>query len=142
MPEGRSWPWKFLPRRGVALSVTFGEPVPQDDVRKALTSVPPSVDGLLATTASAPARTLRETQVAAVLDDAELDMGSEAEEERSLEKAREGWLGDATDAKLASLHEIDGGEPMQKEMAWVRGEVTAVLQREVEKLGKRVLGAR
>lgn len=140
MPEGRSRPWKFFPRRGVALSVTFGEPVPRDDIRKALTSTPPPINLLPINTPLAK-RTLGTSQTTVVVDEPEFDMGSEAEEERSLEKAREGWLGGATDAKLASLHETDGVESMQKEMARVRGEVTAVLQREVEKLGKRVLGA-
>ncbi|EKM51113.1 uncharacterized protein PHACADRAFT_151674 [Phanerochaete carnosa HHB-10118-sp] len=34
MPEGRSWPWKLFPKRGVALSVTFGEPILADKIRK------------------------------------------------------------------------------------------------------------
>ncbi|KAA1470850.1 hypothetical protein DENSPDRAFT_775253 [Dentipellis sp. KUC8613] len=36
MPEGRKAPWKFLPRVGTQLSVTFGEPIPPEDIRVAL----------------------------------------------------------------------------------------------------------
>ncbi|KAJ3505922.1 hypothetical protein NLJ89_g7159 [Agrocybe chaxingu] len=36
MPEGRPFPYKYLPRIGVRLSVTFGEPVLADELRAAL----------------------------------------------------------------------------------------------------------
>ena len=36
MPEGRRAPWKFLPRAGASLSVTFGEPLPAGVVSAAL----------------------------------------------------------------------------------------------------------
>jgi monolysocardiolipin acyltransferase len=36
MPEGRQAPWKYLPRPGARLSVTFGTPVPPSAVRGAL----------------------------------------------------------------------------------------------------------
>jgi hypothetical protein len=36
MPEGRHAPWKYLPRPGARLSVTFGTPVPPTAVRGAL----------------------------------------------------------------------------------------------------------
>lgn len=36
MPEGRSFPFKYLPRPGVALSVTFGPPILDTDLRTAL----------------------------------------------------------------------------------------------------------
>ncbi|KAI9437910.1 acyltransferase-domain-containing protein [Lactarius psammicola] len=36
MPEGRHAPWKYLPRSGARLSVTFGTPVPPAAVRAAL----------------------------------------------------------------------------------------------------------
>ena len=39
MPEGRHAPWKYLPRPGVRLSVTFGTPVPPEVVRGALGTV-------------------------------------------------------------------------------------------------------
>ena len=36
MPEGRSFPYKYLPRPGAHLTVTFGDPVPPEQVHKAL----------------------------------------------------------------------------------------------------------
>jgi len=36
MPEGRRAPWRFFPRRGVSLSVTFGAPLPEASVRTTL----------------------------------------------------------------------------------------------------------
>ena len=36
MPEGRRFPLNFLPRFGAKLSVTFGEPIPPEDILSAL----------------------------------------------------------------------------------------------------------
>lgn len=36
MPEGRGSPWKYLPRSGARLSVTFGEPLSPAAVRATL----------------------------------------------------------------------------------------------------------
>ena len=36
MPEGRRAPWKYLPRPGARLSVTFGAPLPHGSVGAAL----------------------------------------------------------------------------------------------------------
>ena len=46
MPEGRPFPYKYLPRLGARLSVTFGNPIPADEIRAALavTEKDPDVD--------------------------------------------------------------------------------------------------
>jgi len=36
MPEGRAVPYKYLPRPGAQLSVTFGDPIPSDVIQGAL----------------------------------------------------------------------------------------------------------
>jgi monolysocardiolipin acyltransferase len=36
MPEGRRFPFKFMPRLGAQLSVTFGDPIPPSDILTAL----------------------------------------------------------------------------------------------------------
>jgi monolysocardiolipin acyltransferase len=36
MPEGRAFPYKYIPRPGAQLSVTFGDPLPSDTIKKAL----------------------------------------------------------------------------------------------------------
>ena len=38
MPEGRRVPWKFLPRPGARLSVTFGAPLSPEAVRATMVS--------------------------------------------------------------------------------------------------------
>ena len=44
MPEGRTFPYNFVPRLGARLSVTFGEPIRFEDITAALgrlTAAPP-----------------------------------------------------------------------------------------------------
>jgi len=36
MPEGRRAPWRFFPRPGASLSVSFGAPLPEASVRATL----------------------------------------------------------------------------------------------------------
>ncbi len=35
MPEGRSFPYKYMPRLGTHISITFGDPLNTDDTREA-----------------------------------------------------------------------------------------------------------
>ena len=46
MPEGRSFPYKYLPRIGTQLCVTFGDPISADRIAQALdiASVPAATD--------------------------------------------------------------------------------------------------
>lgn len=119
MPEGRPWPWKYLPRRGVALSVAFGEPIPAQKIR----------ERLWATSADASNGT------SSLATSSELIIGDPAKEERSLENAGRRWLGDLVQHRM---HE-PGEEPRQRRIARLRSELTAVLQQEVEALGRKVL---
>ncbi|RPD56830.1 acyltransferase-domain-containing protein [Lentinus tigrinus ALCF2SS1-7] len=125
MPEGRSAPFKFFPRPGAALSITFGKPVPSQDIQNALSTLvregrmpeaptPPSTSGGLA------------------------DLQRPQEEERSGSVAEHGWLGASVSQ---ALH--DDAEPDKAhEVARVRSAVTAVIQREVEALGREVMTLR
>lgn len=36
MPEGRAFPYKYIPRPGAQLSVTFGDPLPSEIIKRAL----------------------------------------------------------------------------------------------------------
>lgn len=38
MPEGRNFPYKYIPRPGARLSVNFGEPMAQDEISSALST--------------------------------------------------------------------------------------------------------
>lgn len=115
MPEGRSFPWKFLPRRGVALSVTFGEPVKEAEIKAALESElsgPEHEDALPLTSK----RT--------------------ADEQHSGALSAEGWLGNSP---ATSVLRVGDQEHQARETARIRSAVTAVLHRDVEALGERVL---
>ncbi|GJE95938.1 acyltransferase-domain-containing protein [Phanerochaete sordida] len=120
MPEGRNWPYKFFPRRGVALSVNFGEPIPGDEVRRRLWEA--SERGGVSTLAAG----------------SELTVGDPAQEERSVAKAGQRWLGDIVQHRMHEPSE----DSKQKRIARLRSEITAVLQQEVEALGRRVLDAK
>ena len=122
MPEGRPFPYKFLPRPGADLTITFGEPVPPEDIQNALSSLvaerrmpdaPDSTSGGL----DDPARPTLERQSGAV--------------------AEYGWL--SAPVSHALHGEMKSAETAV-EVARVRSAVTAVIQRDVEALGRRVLG--
>jgi len=40
MPEGRPFPYNYLPRLGTRVSVTFGQPFPAEQFQKAMNSLP------------------------------------------------------------------------------------------------------
>ncbi|TFK29239.1 tafazzin-PC [Coprinopsis marcescibilis] len=42
MPEGRTFPYKYLPRPGACLSVTFGDPIPATELSAAIEAQAPS----------------------------------------------------------------------------------------------------
>jgi len=44
MPEGRRFPFNFLPRAGADLSITFGEPIPAEELLDAASSKESSED--------------------------------------------------------------------------------------------------
>ncbi|KAI0084577.1 acyltransferase-domain-containing protein [Irpex rosettiformis] len=115
MPEGRSFPFKYFPRRGVALSVTFGEPVREADIKAALES------------------TVSDREFEDVLP---LTSKRTADEVRSGTRSVEGWLGDSPATSLAKTGDQ---EHRAHETARIRSAVTAVLHGEVEALGRRVL---
>lgn len=84
MPEGRAFPYKYLPRPGTQLSVTFGNPLPLDEIKKAL------------------------------------GMGDDLSSPESTNRME---------------NELN---PDDKEKARIRAEVTAIIQRAVESLGRSV----
>lgn len=128
MPEGRSWPWKFFPRRGVALSVTFGKPICDDSIKTALTSKTPSVK-----IHSQQFATEKEQSLGAVPEKTQNEL-------RSLEVSEQGWMGDAVAYKVKEDDVPEKADELARETARIRSAVTAVLHREVEGLGRHVLG--
>ncbi|RDB20473.1 Tafazzin [Hypsizygus marmoreus] len=101
MPEGRPFPYKYIPRPGAQLSVTFGEPIPASTIEEALKILGPGK-----ASSSAP---------------------------HHLRKP-EGWIeNELADERHSSVLQKD-------EILRVRAEVTAILQRAVEALGRSVCG--
>ncbi|KAI0667414.1 acyltransferase-domain-containing protein [Trametes maxima] len=127
MPEGRPFPYNFVPKPGAALSVTFGEPVPVSDIQEALDTL------------------IREHRLPAAPRSSHGGLANAsrpAEEGRSAEVAERGWLGGPVSHAIGSEPEkhILVDPAMAQEVARVRSAVTAVIQREVEALGRRVMG--
>ncbi len=122
MPEGRSAPFKFFPRPGAALSITFGKPVPSQEIQDTLQTL------------------IRERRIpeasSCVSDSGGLAEPSRLhDEERSGAVAQRGWLGTSVSQ---AVHD-DAGREKAHEMARVRSAVTAIIQREVEALGREVM---
>jgi monolysocardiolipin acyltransferase len=104
MPEGRASPYKYLPRPGARLSVTFGDPLPSEDIKKALGEL--SVE--------------RPT----------VPFSSE------LRKTKGRMVGEAT----RELNRNDAQNLRGAENLKIRTEVTALVQRAVESLGRSISG--
>ncbi|KAL6310233.1 acyltransferase-domain-containing protein [Sparassis latifolia] len=122
MPEGRPSPLKFFPRPGADLSITFGKPIDDDEIRTALGSlvrhhqtpvVPKSSHGGMA------------------------DPGRPQEEQKSAEVASHAWLGDA--AFRTDRQKIT---EVALQIASVRSAITTLVQRNVEALGREVMARR
>ena len=116
MPEGRASPYKYFPRQGADLTITFGEPVSEADLRAAL-----------------------ETQLSQQdhVDHLPLTDQRVADERNRKASVLSGWVG----RPEALTHDGRGAAPCEEhEVARIRSAVTAVLQRDVEALGHKVLG--
>lgn len=135
MPEGRPIPWKFFPKPGVALSVTFGKPICPSSIKAAFASAVHGRNGF------AHKRLATEQELA---------LGVSEQERRSLVVSEEGWLGDDLKTYMSTLpaESVKNGdaEPaeaalVKRETARIRSAITALLHREVEALGRRVMNS-
>lgn len=119
MPEHRPFPYKYLPKMGVQLGVTFGDPIPPDKITAALNALRrPKCTSLFPDVIDNPIRhswPLNRSELLHV----------------------RGWLeGAHVQAGGSPLVEREGAGPR----AQVRSEVTAIIQRAVEDLGRTVSG--
>jgi len=132
MPEGRRAPFKFFPRRGANLSITFGKPIHTDDIKVLLDSVTPNrpseVDGDTAILHNTSARKFPHSP----------DLNPQANMKGKV-AAEEGWIGDQLGPSGKEQH-ICGPTQIVKltENERIRSAVTAILQRHVEDLGREV----
>lgn len=125
MPEHRPVPYKFLPRMGVPLGVAFGDPIPPEKIIDAL-KVLHRQEGscLLPTVAEYP--TARPSSGPG--PSSTIHIG--------------GWMENAiVEAGRGAMLELEDTERLAQ-MDKVRSEVTAIIQRAVEDLGRKVSGDR
>ena len=118
MPEGRSFPWNYIPRLGCKLSITFGEPLLPEEIKAAL-HVVGQEESIPRNNWHSPVTRLSHTNPA-------IDNLCGADRiERVSEGAKES-ISCEREEKMKIEH--------------VRSMVTAVIQRGVEALGRRVQG--
>ncbi|RDX50753.1 acyltransferase-domain-containing protein [Lentinus brumalis] len=122
MPEGRSAPFKFFPRPGAVLSITFGKPVPSQEIQDTLQTLIHE-------------RRIPDASSYVSNSDGLAEPSRLHDEERSGAVAQQGWLGTSVSQ---AVHD-DAGREKAHEMARVRSAVTAIIQREVEALGREVM---
>ncbi|KAF8558976.1 acyltransferase-domain-containing protein [Imleria badia] len=110
MPEYRPFPYKYLPKMGIQLGVTFGDPIPPEEIVVALNA--------------ALRRQKRSSSPPGVADNS------------IRPPTRSGWMEDAI---VQAGVEREGAEQLAQ-MDKIRSEVTAIIQRAVEELGRKVSG--
>lgn len=122
MPENRSFPSKFIPKMGIQLGVTFGDPIPTDKILKALNVLH---------------RPDRSSLSPGVVENSIRHNGRPHRSELSTGSHVRGWMeGAIAQARGDFLPNHDGGTQMDE----IRSEVTAIIQRAVEDLGRKVSG--
>jgi len=121
MPEHRPVPYKFLPKMGVQLGVAFGDPIPPDKIIDAL-KVLHSQKGSSLSPAIAEYSTARPSSGPGLSSTIQIG----------------GWMENAIGDAVLELGDAERRVQMDK----VRSEVTAIIQRAVEDLGRKVSGDR
>ena len=109
MPEGRAFPYKYFPRPGARLSVTFGDPLPSDDIKRAL--------GVFRL-------------------DKPSEPFSWNRERR---KCKGWMMGETTEGLNRTLKHNDAQNARDAESSQTRTAVTAIVQKAVESLGRSIL---
>jgi len=117
MPEHRPFPYKYLPKMGIQLGVTFGHPIPPDKTLNALHKLK------------------RSSSPPGVVKNSLRDSGPPS---RSTLHVR-GWMEGAIVQAGGDLPEREGAGRCAQ-MDKIRSDVTAIIQRAVEDLGREVSG--
>jgi monolysocardiolipin acyltransferase len=120
MPEHRSFPYKYFPKLGIKLGVTFGEPIPAEDIAVALSSLYPESN-----VSRLHVPRIEEGGVESELGD-ELHLG--------------GWVGRTVGRAGEQLTPVRDVMKRKQQVDLVRSDVTAIIQQAVEALGRQVSG--
>jgi len=124
MPENRPFPWKFIPRLGVKLSVTFGAPLSPQDIEAVLRKF--NHQDRHRHPSESPPQHLK-----GVCDDRDADHGEYRLD--GVERIREHVTRESINMDLEN-------ESRKREIDHVRSLITAVVQQSVEAVGRRVSG--
>lgn len=132
MPEGRKFPWNYVPRLGVKLSITIGEPIAPEDIQAALRVISGEdvirhKDSSVGPSRNPVSEAHKGAESSAVNNDDKL-FGIHHED-----RIREGVTSKAI---RMDMEDASRKQTIDK----VRSLVTAVVQRSVETLGRRVSG--
>lgn len=124
MPEHRPFPYKHLPKMGIRLGVTFGDPIPPDKIIVALKDL----------------RGLKHSSPPGVVENSTRHDGPPSRSGLGSTSHVRGWMEDAF--IRAGGDPIEGREGTGRcaQMDSIRSEVTATVQRAVEDLGRKVSG--
>jgi len=130
MPEHRPFPWKFIPRLGCKLSVTFGNSLSPQDIQAALRVTSHEDHRRRGSTSPSQSQYLssEDTREGDAVDGEDRLFGIDRGQ-----RAREGTTRESTNVDLED-------ESRKRKIDHVRSMVTAVVQREVEAVGRRVSG--
>ena len=115
MPEGRAFPYKYLPRIGNHFSITFGEPLAPDELAAALGLVGAAI---------------------------QIETFPSHEEKKSIPETErfEGWKGEKGSLGLRKTAEWEVERRKNIDVAKIRTELTAIVQQRVEALGRSISG--
>ncbi|KAF8138153.1 acyltransferase-domain-containing protein [Boletus edulis] len=123
MPERRSFPYKCFPKLGVRLGVTFGDPIPPEKIMDALNAL---------------RRLKRPTSPPGALENSMRHSEPSIRSGLYGTSCVGGWMERAI-VRVGGEDLLEGPE-RRAQMDEIRSEVTAITQRAVEDLGKKVSG--
>jgi monolysocardiolipin acyltransferase len=124
MPEHRSFPYKYLPKMGIQLGVTFGHPIPPDEIMVALHAL---------------RRVKCSSSPSGVAENSLRHSGPPSRSELCNDLRVRGWMESAIVQAGGDFLEREGAGQCAQ-MDKIRSEVTAIIQRAVEDLGRKVSG--
>lgn len=128
MPDGRTFPYKYFPKMGIKLGVAFDDPIPAERITTAL--------GVLRRDRGASPH----TNLAGGHGHDMRRSGPLSRPGLGDELSLGGWVGDAAAHAGEDLAADFEAAARKRQMDEVRSEVTAIIQRAVEDLGRKVSG--
>lgn len=129
MPEHRSFPWKYIPRLGVNLSITFGNPLSPEEIKTALRVLSHEEFDHQAGVSSKQSRVSNSKSLST--DDRAVDDEDKLFGADHMERVREGVTRESISINME-------GEARKQKIDHVRSMITAVVQRSVEAVGRQV----